>query len=514
MTANLAHVIDLNGVRFADNLALVDGRRRWTYRELSRDVDALAFALAGDGVGEGFRFAVVADNVAEFLILNLALSKLGAVSVPLNYRLTAAELRQLIEHATVGAVAVAAPYADVVGEALSALPAIARYALEEVDGRWRSIPDAIQAHRGKECPTIDLDGGALQRIVYTSGTTSLPKGVLLTHGNVNANIHAQVVELGLRATDRILNFAPLYHVGGTDLPGYAIWQVGGVMVVLRRVDPDAIVAAILEHGITGMVVPATVLDMIRRRDDHVALAASSIRWLLFSQVTPALFREARSIFPGARLIEGYGLTETCGGLTYLDEAHMEAKQGSVGLPVPWVQVRVVDDDGQDVAIGQSGEIVARGPKVSPGYLDDPAATARAFRGGWFHTGDIGKFDAAGYLFVQDRKKDMIRSGAENIASAEIENVLADHPDVLAVAVVGAPDPRWQEVPVAFVVARGDLDAEALIASASERLARYKLPKAIYLVTEFPTNPSGKVLKRELRRHREQMAPAWTYAQSR
>jgi fatty-acyl-CoA synthase len=356
----------------------------------------------------------------------------------------------------------------------------------------------------------DLSDDALQRIIYTSGTTSLPKGVMLTHGNVNMNMHAQIVELGLRAGDRILNFAPLYHVGGTDLPGYGIWHVGGCMVLQRRFDPAAVLRAIESERITGMVMAATMLDMVRRASEVEAADLSSVRWLIYSQVTTALFGVARGLFPNARLIEGYGLTETCSGLTYLDRAHMESKQGSVGIPVPWVQVRVVDAFDADVPVGVDGEVVARGPKVSPGYLDDPDATATAFRNGWFHTGDVGCFDEDGYLYIRDRLKDMIRSGGENMSSAEIENVLADHPLVLAASVVGAPDPKWQEVPVAFVIGRPGLTPEALIEHARERLGKFKLPKEIYIVEEFPTNPSGKVLKRTLRDLRPTMTPDWKY----
>lgn len=175
---------------------------------------------------------------------------------------------------------------------------------------------------------------------------------MLTHGNVNMNMHAQIVELGLRPTDRILNFAPLYHVGGTDLPGYGIWHVGGCMVLQRRFEPAAVRRAIEAERITGMVMAATMLDMVRRETGTEA-DLGSVRWLIYSQVTSALFAVARELFPNARLIEGYGLTETCSGLTYLDEAHMESKQGSVGIPVPWVQVRVVDADDNDVPVGRT-----------------------------------------------------------------------------------------------------------------------------------------------------------------
>ncbi|MBO2447798.1 AMP-binding protein [Actinomadura barringtoniae] len=521
-TANLARMLALNAVRFADRDALVFEDRRWTYRELDADVNALAAGITADGasaggasaggVTRGTRVAVVANNVPEFLILALALAKLGAVCVPLNYRLTSGELSHLMQRAGVEAVATVPEYAELTAKAVAGLPGVRKLALEPIDDAWTDVNALIAARRGERVPDAELDDDALQRIVYTSGTTSLPKGVLLTHGNVNANMHAQIVELGLRPTDRILNFAPLYHVGGTDLPGYAIWHVGGRMVVQRRFEPAGILTAIEAEGITGMVVAATMLDMIRRAAETTRADLSSVRWLIFSQVTSALFKVARELFPNARLIEGYGLTETCSGLTYLDEAHMESKQGSVGIPVPWVDVRVVDAEDQDVPVGENGEVIARGPKVSPGYLDDPGATAETFRGGWFHTGDVGCFDEDGYLYIRDRLKDMIRSGGENMSSAEIENVLADHPLVLAASVVGVPHAKWQEVPVAFVVGRPGLEAGELIAHARERLGRFKVPKEIYLVDELPTNPSGKVLKRTLRELQPGMSPDWAYAE--
>ncbi|GGM42402.1 class I adenylate-forming enzyme family protein [Dactylosporangium sucinum] len=507
-TANIAAMLRGNALRFADRDALVFEGRRWTHRQLDDDVNALAAGLAAQGVGPGGRVAIVANNVPEFLILSLALSKLGAVFVPLNYRLTAGELAHLLGHAGVQAVATVPEYAPLAAAAIEGLPAVRRFALEPIGDGWLDLRALADDHRGERVADADLGDDALQRIVYTSGTTSLPKGVMLTHGNVNMNMHAQIVELGLRPGDRILNFAPLYHVGGTDLPGYGIWHVGGCMVLQRRFDPLAVRRAIEAERITGMVMAATMLDMVRRVEEPADL--SSVRWLIYSQVTSALFAVARELFPNARLIEGYGLTETCSGLTYLDEAHMESKQGSVGIPVPWVQVRVVDADGDDVPVGENGEVVARGPKVSPGYLDDPAATGSAFRDGWFHTGDVGCFDADGYLYIRDRLKDMIRSGGENMSSAEIENVLADHPLVLAASVVGAPDPKWQEVPVAFVIGRPGLTADSLIAHARARLGRFKVPKEVYIVEEFPTNPSGKVLKRTLRDLRGSMTPDWTY----
>ncbi|MDP3893439.1 class I adenylate-forming enzyme family protein [Nocardioides sp.] len=512
MTANLSRMLATNARRFGDRDALVFEGRRWTHAELDHDVNALAAGLLADGVRREDRVAVVANNVPEYLVLALALAKIGGVLVPLNYRLTPGELAHLLRHAGVVGIATVPEYAELTMAALAEVPGdVRRIALEAVGAGWDAVAALVASHAGERVPDAEVDDDTLQRVVYTSGTTSLPKGVLISHGNVNANIHAQVVDLGLRPSDRILNFAPLYHVGGTDLPGYGIWHVGGCMVLHRRFDAAAILEAIASERVTGMVVAATMLDLIRREaDGREGVDLSSVRWLIFSQVTPALFTVARGLFPQARLIEGYGLTETCSGLTYLDEAHMESKQGSVGIPLPWVDVRVVDPTGADVPVGENGEVVARGPKVSAGYLDDPAATAEAFRDGWFHTGDVGCFDEDGYLYIRDRIKDMIRSGGENMASAEIENVLADHPGVLAVSVVAAPHPLWVEMPVAFVVGRPGLDAAELVEHARARLGKFKVPKEIFVVDDLPTNPSGKILKRELRELRPALTPTWAY----
>ncbi|MFT4008950.1 MAG: AMP-binding protein [Nocardioidaceae bacterium] len=508
-TANLSRMLGVHAIRYADHEALVFEGRRWTFRELDEQVNALAVGLLAQGLQQASRVAVVASNVPEYLMLSLAVAKIGAVTVPLNYRLTSGELAQLMQHAQVEAVATVPEFRDLTEAALESLDIGLRLALEPIGEGWTDVGELIVAHKGARVGDVELDDDALQRIVYTSGTTSLPKGVMLTHGNVNANMHAQILEFGILPGDRILNVSPLYHVGGTDLPGYGIWHAGACMVLMRRFDAVEVLGVLAQERITGTVLASTMLDMIRRaatgKED-----LSSVKWLMYGQVSLSLFHELRPLFPRARLIEGYGLTETCGGLTYVDADHAESKHGSVGVPVPWVDVRIFDESDREVGPGQEGEVVARGPKVSPGYLDDGEATSNAFRGGWFHTGDIGLIDGDGYLYIRDRLKDMIRSGAENIASAEVESVLAGHPQVLAVAVVGAPHPKWVEVPVAFVVGRSGLEAADLVEYASSRLGKFKLPKEIYLIEEFPTNPSGKILKRELREQLPSRTPDWAY----
>lgn len=513
MSLNTASLLERARYRYADRTALIFGDRRWTYTEMDRDVNALAAGLRAHGIGRGDRVAVLAMNSPEYLFLGVALAKLAAVMVPLNYRVHERELLYMAGHSRAVAVAGESAFAGT-AEALAALPGIRLCLdLDALDlssrgGGWVSVPGLIASHRGQRIADEDVAPDELQRVLYTSGTTSRPKGARLTHGNVNANIDVQVVELALTAQDRILNFAPLYHVGGLDLPGYAIWFVGAAMVLLRKFDAESIMETVEAERITGMTMVATMVHMIARTPSSRSRDTSTVKWLIFSQVNPTLFEATRQIFPNAALMEGYGLTETCSALTYLDMDHMQAKTGSAGRPVPWVELRVVDESGRSVPTGEVGEIVARGAKVADGYLDDPEATSQAFRDGWFHTGDVGRLDDDGYLYILDRLKDMIRSGGENVASSEIETVIYEVPGVQEAAVIGVPHSRWVEVPAAFVLAGPGFDPAAMIAACRARLGGFKVPKAVFVIDEMPRNPTGKVLKRELRARLGAMSPTW------
>lgn len=506
MTANLSRLLRWNRSRHDDVVALVFEQRRWTYAELDDDVDALAAGLEAQGVGRGTVVAILGMNSPEYLITTLAVARLGGVFLPLNYRLHVEELVYILEHATATVLVTEADFHDVateVVERVEGLSSVVTFSPSSPEG-WLHYDELVSVHRGRVIPDAVVGPDDLQRIMYTSGTTSLPKGAMLTHGNCQANCAVQIVELGIVPGQRILVFGPLYHVGGLDIPGYAIWYAGATMVLMRRFDPTLILEAIHEHRIVGATMVATMVHMIRELPDRLAYDTSSVRWLIFSQVAAALFRDTQTVFPDARLIEGYGLTETCNGIAYLDAAHMESKLGSVGRAVHHVDLAVVDDDDHQVPTGELGEIVVRGPKVSPGYWRDPEATAAAHRNGWFHTGDIGRFDEDGYLYVVDRKKDMIRSGGENLASSEVERVLYDHPAVAQAAVVAGPDAKWHEVPVAFVVLRrGQTVTESELAQfCAQRLAKFKVPKQVHFLDDLPRNPSGKVLKRELRQRLE------------
>jgi acyl-CoA synthetase (AMP-forming)/AMP-acid ligase II len=338
--------------------------------------------------------------------------------------------------------------------------------------------------------------------MYTSGTTGRPKGVMITHANLAWKNHAHVAELGVTADDVGLACGPLYHVGALDLVTTTMISVGATTVIHRTFDPQQVVDEIERSRVTVIwAAPAmvrAVLDVPGVEDRDL----SSVRVIIAGgekMPVPTIERIGRT-FPSAWFADAYGLTETVSGDTFFNRPATISKLGSVGRPCQYLELDVWDGDGSPVAPGERGEVVLRGPKVFAGYWRDPEATRAAFSGGWFHTGDIGVLDEDGYLTIVDRLKDMIVSGGENIASSEVERVLYEHPAVVEAAVVARPDERWGEVPIAFVV----LDAgwmaspDELIEHCRAHLAKYKVPRDVTVIDALPRNPSGKVLKRELR----------------
>jgi acyl-CoA synthetase (AMP-forming)/AMP-acid ligase II len=366
----------------------------------------------------------------------------------------------------------------------------------------RDYEGAVRSHLGSRIATAVVGTDDIQRLMYTSGTTARPKGVPLTYGNVLWKVFGHVVEFGLVTTDRVLMAGPLYHVGALDLPGTGVLYVGGSAVILKKFDATQVMKSIEKERITTVWLAPAMVNAILNLNQLEQYDASSVRLIINGgeKMPVHLIERILRIFPNAWMSDAYGLTETVSGDTFLDREHVLAKIGSVGKPVIHLDVRIADDLGHDVSADQLGEILLRGPKVFKGYWNDPAATAATLVDGWFRTGDIGRIDAEGFLFIEDRKKDMIISGGENIASPEIERVLYQHEAVMEAAVVGVPDPRWGEVPKAFVVLKpGKLaTAEELIELCRSQLAKFKVPKSIDFINALPRNPSGKVLKRELR----------------
>jgi acyl-CoA synthetase (AMP-forming)/AMP-acid ligase II len=325
---------------------------------------------------------------------------------------------------------------------------------------------------------------------------------MITHANLAWKNLAHLVEFGITGDDLGLACGPLYHVGALDLTTTTVIAAGGTMVIHRAFAAAAVVDEIERSRITTVwLAPAMVKDIMALPDVEDRDLASVRLIIAGGEKMPIpLIERIQRTFPSAWFADAYGLTETVSGDTFLDRASTVSKLGSVGRPCLFLELDIWDDEGRSRPAGERGEIVLRGPKVFKGYWKDPDATAKAFAGGWFHTGDIGVRDDDGYLYIVDRLKDMILSGGENIAGSEVERVLYEHDAVLEVAVVGRPDDRWGEVPVAYVALKPErtVPADELIEHCRAQLARFKVPKAVHFVAALPRNPSGKVLKRELR----------------
>ena len=481
---------------------------RYSWREFDARIDAAAGVLRELGVGRGDIVAILLFNRFEFLEVAFGANRLGAVFLPLNWRLAGDEFRYILDHAGAKAL-VSEPnfYAVVEGirAQLSSLTTFISTGNEAAPPGWVSYAEAMAAQEaiGERIEDAATGEDDLHRLMYTSGTTARPKGVQITYGNVLWKNLSHIVEFGLTNQDRTLIVGPMYHVGALDLPTTGVLHAGGSVVILPKFDVTHVLDVIEGERPTNMWLAPSMVNLLLQRDDLLQRDLRSVRLIIDGgeKMPVGLVQRLLDSFPEARFADAYGLTETVSGDTFLDKRSTIEKLGSVGKPVVHLELRIIDSDGTPVGPGIEGEIQLRGPKVFPGYWRDPDATSAAIDDdGWFHTGDIGRRDEDGFLYIVDRMKDVIISGGENIASLDVEHVLQSNTDVLECAVVGRPDPQWGEVPIAFVVLRPGVHStkEQILGSCAGRLAKFKIPKDVVFVDALPRNPSGKVLKRDLR----------------
>jgi fatty-acyl-CoA synthase len=474
------------------------------YRELDERVSRLANALRARGVRAGDRVAVFGLNSVEVIEAFLATVRLGAIGVPINFRLVADEVAYVLADSGAVAAVVDSTFADVLTKARAKASALRECLViggapggEDYE---RALADAGPVHH-----PVAVDERAPAFIMYTSGTTGRPKGAVLTHHNLTLHAFSSAMHLGRAADDRVsLSGAPLFHIAG--LSGYLMCLLpGGTFVIMRSGGFDAEETVELlarERVSTCFFVPSQwqaicAVPGIRRRD---LSALRQISWGA-APASTSLLHTMIDTFPQANVLTAFGQTECSPVTCYLRGEDAIRKIGSVGTPMLNVEVRVVDDQMNDVPRGEVGEIVYRGPMVMREYWNKPEETAEAFAGGWFHSGDLVREDEDGFFYVVDRKKDMIISGGENIYCAEVENVLAGHPKVADVALIGVPDPKWGEAPLAVLVPKDPADpptTEEIIRYGREHMAGYKCPRRISVMAALPRNPSGKVLKTELR----------------
>ena len=493
-------VLEHHASRTPSKPLAVFGDDHVTYRRMADWAGELAAGLQARDIGAGDVVGLLSYNNIEFLATIFAANHLGAIAMPINWRLAAPELRFILEHSEARALVCDDTLVDLANEGSKDLELIRACISPASVPAWERLSDLrVDSARPARA---QVQGDDIHRLMYTSGTTGRPKGVMITHANLAWKNFAHITEFGFTAPDVGLACGPLYHVGALDLVTTTMIAVGATTVIHRAFDAEQVVDEIERSGVTLVwAAPAMVraiLDVpgVEKRD------LSSVRVIIAGgEKMPIPYIERlRTTFPSAWFADAYGLTETVSGDTFLDRESTVSKLGSVGRACQYLELEIWDEHGHPLPAGERGEVVLRGPKVFKGYWRDPDATGAAFAGGWFHTGDIGVKDDDGYLYIVDRLKDMIVSGGENIASSEVERVLYEHESVVEAAVVGRPDDRWGEVPVAYVVltATATTSPDELIEHCRRQLAKFKVPKDVVVIEALPRNPSGKVLKRELR----------------
>jgi fatty-acyl-CoA synthase len=494
-------VLDHHAGRTPDKPITVFEGMALGYGEMAQRARALAGGLHARGVGRGDVVALLSYNCPEFLEVIFAANYLGAIAMPINWRLAAPEVRYIIEHSGARVLVCDPDLMDLGDDATGAMDTLLRAGLtENARTGWTTLAALRTTDDGSARQMMGADD--VHRLMYTSGTTGRPKGVMLTHANLAWKNLAHIVEFGFTGADLGLACGPLYHVGALDLTATSLIAAGATTIIHRSFDAAAVVDELERSKVTAVWLAPAMVNAIMALPDVEQRDLSSVRVIINGgeKMPIPLIERIQRTFPSAWFADAYGLTETVSGDTFLDRSSIVTKLGSVGRPCLYLDLDLWDEEGRSVPAGENGEIVVRGPKVFKGYWRDPEATARAFAGGWFHTGDVGVRDEDGYLWIVDRMKDLIVSGGENIAGSEVERVLYEHESVLEAAVVGRPDERWGEVPVAFVVRRPGavVTADELVEHCRTGLARFKVPKAVTFLDALPRNPSGKVLKRELR----------------
>ena len=491
---DLSDLIERNAAFTPDKAATIFEGETLGYAAFSARIAQTARALKAEfGVGRGDRVAILSLNRPDYLVLLYACARLGAILVPLNWRLAVAEQLFILSDASVKVLVLEQAFAEVLPALTTSLPDAAIVGLDFAPPRGVAFDVLLsRAHGDGRNPHTDLSCPLL--IVYTSGTTGRPKGAvlrqaaLLWNGVMSQHMH------GLTSDDHVLTVLPFFHVGGLNIQTTPALHHGATVTIHARFTPDATLSAIERDRPTlTVLVPATIQAVT----DHPAWAATDLSSLKAvstgSTIVPPHLID-RIVARGVPVLQVYGSTETCPVAVYTKLGGDLSRVGSTGLPGLCCEAAVIDDSGNELPPGTPGEIAVRGPNVFYEYWGNEEATREALHDGWYRTGDIGRRDADGYFWVHDRKKNLIISGGENIYPAEVERVLLEHADVVECAVIGRPDPRWDEVPVAYVIRRSGrpVDADDLRAHVLTQLARFKVPRDIVFVDDLPRTALGKV----------------------
>ncbi len=481
-----------------DREGLVCEQVRRTYRQINARANRLANAMKALGVGYGDRVGLLALNEPEYYDMYFGLGKIGAILVPINHRLAGPEIEYILSDCEAKALVFGREYAEVVDSIRNQIPARDLIAISEEPPEWARSYETVIAHASDEDPPHQGADDDTLTILYTSGTTGRPKGAQLTHGYYFWNSVNLMSTLGPDVGETTMIALPLFHIGALAAVPWTV-HGGAKAVLLRKLDPKRFLELIEEEKVNGFGSVPQLLDFLKLVPNFDKYDWSSIRVILVyaAPVPVALLEEYAAA--GIQVRQLYGLTE-CNTGTVLDAENALAKLGSCGRPFLHTEVRVVDEHDRDVPRGEKGEVLLRAPNMMKGYWNRPEETKAALKGGWLHTGDIGRMDEEGFLYILDRKKDMIISGGENIYPAEVEDAIRHHPKVLDVGVIGYPHEKWGEAVMAIVVLKeGEtLTEEELIEWCQGRIAKFKIPKRVAFTDAIPRTPTGKILKRVLR----------------
>ncbi|GAB2990404.1 acyl-CoA synthetase [Amycolatopsis acidiphila] len=485
-SSTVADILRRSASKTPERVALRFADRQWTYAELDDAVSRASAHLLGLGLTKGDRVAAYGKNSDAYLIGFLACARAGLVHVPVNYNLTGGELRYLLEQSG-SSVVLADPAlaGNVTGTVLL----------------LRDSEDSLLAHAmSGEVPEIDVEVADtdLVQLLYTSGTTSRPKGAMMTHRALVHEYLSCIAGLDLTEHDVPLHVMPLYHSAQLHVFLLPWLAVGAENTLLEVPEPGEVLRRLSQDGHGAFFAAPTLWVALANHPDFAPLPALRKAYYGASIMPGPVLQRLREAMPELGFYNCFGQSEIAPLATILGPADHEDRPDSAGRPALFVELRVVDSDGNDVPPGELGEVVYRSPQLCLGYWDKPEETVEAFRGGWFHSGDLVRQDEQGYIYVVDRIKDVINTGGVLVASREVEDALYTHPAVGEVAVIGVPDEKWIEAITAVVVSKGDVTEEELLTHARGRLSAFKVPKAIRFVEELPRNASGKILKRELR----------------
>lgn len=494
---------------YGANTAIIDREGRFTWTEHMDRVMRLAAVLQDNGIGKGDRFGVLCRNTWRHCELLHAGYWSGSIPVPVNYRLAPPEIRYILDDAEIEQLFIEDTFLPLLDNT-EFDPWRERAICIRGEGTETKLPmldDLIDGAGPSVGNDSDEDEDAI--LLYTGGTTGRSKGVRLTHKNVFSNGQQNTGPMKMRAGDVYLHVAPMFH--SADLLGTGYTQAGAAHAYLPVFTPQNLLQAFQDYGITSAMMAPTMIILTLQEPEFAKYDLTALDRVYYGSSPMAVewIRRTMDAFPNANVQQGYGLTETSPILTTLDEdIHVAALESgdyeilkAAGRPLVGIDMRIVDDDGNDVPTGADGEVVVRGPNVTVGYLNRPEENERAFRDGWFHTGDIGKMDENGFMFLLDRKKDMIVTGGENVYSSEVEAALYQHENVHECAVVGVPDEKFGEALFAAIVPRpgSELTDEEIVSHCRGLIGGYKIPRKMAFVDELPKSAMGKILKTEIRK---------------